>query len=184
VHIEESEPVWIQASDRNRPVPESLVLIFCIEVWIFWIEIHLIGKGFSSVAKWGCRSGSATVFPFPFIKQAVPTSELIVQASNKLLAVVPGDLLNWKVGFALEMAGIGTHDIDPNPLGNLMDCDPERFGHVGPIQGEIGRCMLIFGAAGHGSRGDQSEPHPQAVTDLDRQILFTRKSLLSIKRRF
>src|SRR5260370_26966243 len=133
------------------------------------------GYGFAEVD--GRRGpGSAGVFPLRLGRKSVGFALFVSQLLDKFLAVLPRNLLNRQVLFALEMTWVVAHDRLPFFLRHEMDTHVKTFGQPDFVLEFVATpCFFAVGTAHHEApMWNPDEFHPNAVRERLRNVFFTK----------
>ena len=132
------------------------------------VVIRLIGGNRFAKMKRRFRPGTASIFPFSLGRQAIRLLVFFPQFLDELLAIVPGNIFDREVLFALELAGIVAHDCLPLFLGHGMNAHVEALGQRDLVLGFVVMPSFFFlGTAHHEApRRNPDELHADAVGEV------------------
>ena len=90
-----------------------------------------------------CRPSTTGKFPFSLGRQTIQLLVLFPQFLDELLAIIPGNLFDRQVLFALEVAGIVAHDLLPLFLGHGVNAHVEALGQRDLVLGFVVRPFFL-----------------------------------------
>src|SRR5713226_10349648 len=128
----------------NRKSP-----FFVVSIGVPAVVVYLVSENRFPKMERRCCSSTASVFPLGLGRQTIRFFVLAPQFLDELLAIIPGNVFDRQVLFALELAWGIVHDLRPLFLGHCEYAHVKSLGQRDLVRGFVISLFLFLFRTGH-----------------------------------